>query len=467
MKSLITKFLIVVALGSPLGIAFGVVFVPLIAAGMAGGATSATSFVSFLNLSAWIVGGSLAYLSMGGSPTAPETEIPPISVQLNTGVPLATPAGWNPAVSPAVQPSPPSPISQPTLPTISVVLGSSATTLSGAMPATCTLYLNTGVPVGQTSRHVMKDTVNPSACAAAAGLSSFGQANSPDNHYVFAAAFINNCPAGYTASGSNCVVSDANLVQKPSDGKCTIVRTGNSFSGDSRDPDCASGSLPSTVTVSPTVVEVKPTLTETQKVVINPDGSTTITSTRINSNNTTTTETITVSPGNGTPGSTVITGRGSVTVSGSGTQAGTTPIDFPTDYNREATQQSINSKLGEIKAGQCGGTGQPKCDVKVDETGTPTEAALQAQKDAYDSAAAARVAQIEGVGQSVPFTFGLSISWPSATCQDIPIGNGRGVTGVVPICARAGDIQNVVSFIVSIFTAFALFFIGASAIRGS
>lgn len=61
---------------------------------------------------------------------------------------------------------------------------------------------------------------------------------------------ITACGAGYTASGSSCVLTNAALVPRPTDGLCPIVRNGTSYSVDSLDPDCASQAPTLSVTAS-------------------------------------------------------------------------------------------------------------------------------------------------------------------------------------------------------------------------
>lgn len=49
------------------------------------------------------------------------------------------------------------------------------------------------------------------------------------------------CPAGYSDTSGVCVLTNASAVMKPSDGRCGIARTGNTYARDSQDPDCGSG----------------------------------------------------------------------------------------------------------------------------------------------------------------------------------------------------------------------------------
>lgn len=59
-----------------------------------------------------------------------------------------------------------------------------------------------------------------------------------------------SCPDGYSVSGSSCVLSNAALVQKPTDNSCPIVRNGTAYAVDANDPDCANGQAPTLSTTA-------------------------------------------------------------------------------------------------------------------------------------------------------------------------------------------------------------------------
>lgn len=168
------------------------------------------------------------------------------------------------------------------------------------------------------------------------------------------------CLAPYTLSGNQCVILNQASIQKPADGRCQILSQVAGFTIDPQDPDC--GSLSATgVTVSPN--RVRATSLDgknSNEVVINGDGTRTITQSKANDDGkTTTVTTINIQPAQ-SGGTTYITGRSESVVTGQGTAASGVsaapvsivnmpPIDFPTDYNREVTQGRIDLNLESIK----------------------------------------------------------------------------------------------------------------------
>jgi len=400
MKKILARVLVVVALCSALSPA--VALVPLVAAGMAGAAAAPSSFTMFTVYSAWIVGGALAWVGLARDPTAPTSELPPLIVQINSSEPLPTPTGWTAPVSPSVEPQAPN--------TATYIPPAGATSWPGGNIADCALH---GVSAGGTgtgpvyyANNYQNKCIKPDGSADATAAVSAGwsaQGGSTWNGWRMYYKALAQCGTGYTYSAPNCVAT-VGAVPKPSDGKCTITRSGNTFSNDALDPDCVS--MPVDVTVTGTVITAKPSTTETQKVTINGDGSTSVTNSTYNtSNNTTTTTTINVSPGS-TPGQTKITGVGTTTLTGQGDAVGSTPIP-PTNYPQP-----------------CGIPGQPAC--KIDETGTPTAGDMSGATAALDSAAAARQAQIEGVGGAGRVTslgagWGFSGLLPSCSCSPLAL----------------------------------------------
>lgn len=161
---------------------------------------------------------------------------------------------------------------------------------------------------------------------------------------------VRSCSAGYTVSGTSCVLSNAALVMKPADGRCHILMNVSGFVIDPQDPECGALAANTGTTVTPTqITQTKPGSLTNGKVVINADGSRTITYSSSNTtNNTTTITTINMIPAAG--GQTaLVTGSSTVVVAGTGTAAGTTPttppLVFPDDYNREVTQGQIKTGI--------------------------------------------------------------------------------------------------------------------------
>lgn len=161
------------------------------------------------------------------------------------------------------------------------------------------------------------------------------------------------CGAGYTLSGSSCVLSNASLVMKPADGRCQILMNVSGFVVDPQDPECGGLAAQTGTTVAPgKITQTKPGSFTNGTVTINPDGSRTIVYSSANTaNNTTTITTVNMIPDAG--GQTaMVTGSSVVVVAGTGTAAstGTAPlnIDFPDDYNREATQAQIKTGIDTV-----------------------------------------------------------------------------------------------------------------------
>lgn len=130
---------------------------------------------------------------------------------------------------------------------------------------------------------------------------------------------VTTCPAGYTLSGSTCNLSDAASVKKPIDGTCTILRSGNAYSGDPNDEDCFSPGAP---VISGDKVSTPPgnSSSGSSSAQANADGSTTITNSTYNTTNNTTTTTTIIYNSAGK-----VIGANKQTTSGTGALASTTP----------------------------------------------------------------------------------------------------------------------------------------------
>lgn len=407
-------------------------------------------------------GGSSVYCD----PVDTNCQVKPNQITVNPKTPLATPAGWTDPVPPSIDPVPPS------------------TTATGSPPATARALntpcggFNTSVDsltVGDakfcgdgTNGTGYMCTVNPppsgwnladmiggtNACQSSGGTwRATRSVNCPGGYFDMAtnACSSATCPSGYTYSGGTCNLSDPSVVQKPSDGTCTIKRVGNSFSGDPLDPDCSAN--PGVVVNSDTVtVSPKSGSSENAQYKFIPDGSGSITITTPNDDGTTSQRTVVFGPPNPSTGSVAITGTSQATFSGTGSQVGSTPIgELPSDYNRETTQQSILSKL------QSG--------LSIDEAGTPTDGSLSGKLSEFDTASTNRITAMEGVGNVTNLGLGLSITWPVSSCVDpeftIPH-TGKVIT--IPMCAKRADIQLVLNYLTALLAAITIFSIGAGAL---
>lgn len=152
----------------------------------------------------------------------------------------------------------------------------------------------------------------------------------------------------------------------------------------------------------------------------------------------------------------------------------TTTTTITTEYNSSGTEVGSqtktestskpdpNSGLGTGGAGtgtgkegmSCGGPGQPTCAVKVDETGTPTDdAAMKAQKQAFDSA----LDDVKGKFAEVSGSKNWGVTWgyspPSGTCSPLQFGAGRFVASL-DICKPLGYIRDIWGYVIYVMTGF-------------
>lgn len=261
-----------------------------------------------------------------------------------------------------------------------------------------------------------------------------------------------DCPAGYTNSSGTCTLSNASAVQKPVDGKCTILRSGNTFSGDANDADCSvssSNSPAQTLNLGGSgTAGINASKDGYSGAVTNntADGSTTITFSVPNySNGTTTQFTLSLGAPDGT-GKQVVVGISKNTSSGIGTG---------NDPNAKPDMEA-----------QCGVAGKPPCTMKIDETGTPTDSSLSTEKDAFEAATDARTTAMQGVGTVSDLGLGFTITWPTSGCSDLTFSmpGGKGNL-VVPWCEKQADIKNAGGWFIGVLTAFGLFSIGVGALR--
>jgi len=453
MKKILVRCVLLVSLIQPLVVS---ALLPLVAGGLVM-ATNSTTLTTALFGSALVVGAAVGFVGLGSSTTPAAA---PVLVHINASEPLPTPSGWTAPVSPSIEPKAPN-LAHNSWGGTTWNIGAYS---YGNAPQVCAQSSATPTRNGYDGLLYIRHPVATPTPTTGGYTWTYRTPCPTGGDYIFTAP-VPTCPSGYTSSGGVCVATPG-AVDKPSDSKCTIIRTGNTFAADPKDPDCSVG-VGTDVTISGTEIEARPT-NQKQKVKINGDGSVTTTTTTINtSNNTTTTTTINVS-GTGV-GNAKITGIGTTTVPGTGDQAGSTPIPSPGEDGKatEATLAAAKGKLDEIKAGQCGGSGQPAC--KIDETGTPTDATLSAQKSDFDKAGDARKGAIEGTGTS-PVTslgFGLSIPWPSpGGCSNPSFSIPHMGTLSPDFCAKHADVQAAMNWIVIVGAMISIFLIGIGAFRG-
>lgn len=305
-----------------------------------GGAALALTFGAPAAIGTIAIGAVVAGIELTASESSTTTGA--IEAQLSPSAKLQTPSGWTPPASGQVEPTPPASMAAPS---ITKWVINSCSNISG-----CT--------------YGAEDTAEAYAafrCAAMGlpGVNSGSYTSASLFQYkcgtygFYSTGKVTgiSCPAGYSISGANCVLSDANSVMKPSDGRCTIKRTGNVFAVDPRDPDCESGKIPATVAVSPNTISQRKPDGSSRTVVVNADGSSTVTETRPNTSTNTTESNTTHFSAPDAQGQVKVTGQASGAVPGTGTAAGSTPIPSfdKSGLATETTQQGIKADTGAIK----------------------------------------------------------------------------------------------------------------------
>lgn len=311
-----------------------------------------------------------------------------VEVQINSSRPFPTPPGWTAPAPGSIQPTPPATAGAPTqlytytLPGASG--GPSASQQDACAAAVAGLGAQYRLPIvvdGNCYYNYIPNGEPTGSPPTGSGWSGGASAS-----------ITNVCPAGYTNSGGTCTLSNADLVQKPADGKCPIARQGNSYTTDANDPDCASSSE-----------------TPAGKVNLSADGGTV---TAGNSGGPT------VSISTGGDGTTTVTvaqpGGGNTTV----TTFKTGAPDGSGESKVNGTAQAVSPGTGTLNDGEqsldnCGGPGQPMCSVRVDGSGVPSaDAALIGAEVALQTAADLLVEKISGLGDTEKLTI-LGLEMPS------------------------------------------------------
>lgn len=361
-------------------------------------------------------------------PTAGQT--PVIEAQLSPAAKLSTPAGWTAPSGSSVEPSPP--------------------TGASGIPTFCQAYASCPQPalIGNAGWRASADeacaTASTGAHAEIDSTGAWARCISASGNGFSGGMQTMACPSGYIASGSNCILSDPNSVPKPDDGRCTIKRTGNSFGVDPRDPDCASGKIPATTSVTPNQITSSAPDGSTKSVTINPDGSSTVTESRPNTaSNTTETNTTTMSAPDAS-GAIKVTGQGSGVAPGTGTQAGNSsaPVNFDkSGLATEGTLGGIKSSVDAIKNGLDPGT---------------ADSTLSAQKSAFDSAVDSITGMFSGEsGRSSGIADDFSLSgFLPAQCGCTPLTiNFHGHTASFDWCTPMQTFKGALAWVLGLFSA--------------
>lgn len=355
-----------------------------------------------------------------------------------------TPSGWTPPVPPSTNPTPP--------PSIPVVTGYKYSAFNPAIFATGAEFVAA----------LNQNQYSWGSCGSnqytSTGDGTTFQLKQCGTNVSTAGAFYvqNTCPLNYTKSGSTCTIAAGQPTYKPIDHKCSVIRSGNTFSADLYDPDCTTSAIRSEGVTLPGGNAVKSNTSPDLKVTANSDGTTTITLTTINNTNNTTT----VSTANyGTDGKQ--TGRKTEVFTGVGDQQSTTPsapstgsgtsINLPTDYNREATQQEIRDAL-------CGGSNQQPCSDVNTQAQSAHSGRLGQIDSLFDQLQQKAQEQTGGVGDAIPYP--LDDAFPDQPCinphfdaSDI----APGAYGEVRLCEYANEAQPILRWVAYVFTAVGVF----------
>lgn len=269
-----------------------------------------TALATALDYSLVLHGGILAIAFNRDAEPVTSSTSGKLTVQLNPKNPLPTPEGWTAPVPPSTTPTPPSTASADGRWTFDGQFFSDPESAAQAFVTahysqwTYQSYSITNIPNGR----VVNAVVTCCGGGTSQNLTSI----------VFEDL---SCPSGYTKSGTSCNLTNPTIVPEPSNNNCQIIRTGNAYSTNSNDPDCATN-LPtmSGSTVTPNTVTTTRADGSSATVTINSDGTTTATETYPDiPNSKTHTLTTNYSSPNPSTGEVTLTGISTVSTPGVGT----------------------------------------------------------------------------------------------------------------------------------------------------
>lgn len=212
------------------------------------------------------------------------------------------------------------------------------------------------------------------------------------------------CPAGYSDTSGVCVLTNASAVMKPSDGRCGIARTGNTYARDAQDPDCGTGSGTAN-TLFNTSVSGGNVLASLGDEIIWID--------------------LDAMSGAGLLKHTRPSPSGSTSVQ---TQVATGPLESSgaADAPITGSAEIVTSGTGTLNdpesvvQGECGAPGQPPC--RIDESGTPTTQPFSSADTIVDAAIATKstsvFSQVFSMSNAVTTFTGLPSISGSDSCVE-------------------------------------------------
>lgn len=359
----------------------------------------------------------------------------PLVVQVSPSAQLATPEGWTPPAAGQSKPTPPA--QKPAKLVYKVGQHEGETPTAACVAAWANVTNSPGWSYAyNTATHC------------------YGSSPSSASYSVSAISQAFSCSAGYTLSGTTCLINNPDLVEKPSDGVCGITRVGNSFSTDAQDPDCAT--LPASTSVQPnSITQTKPDGSQ-KSVTINSDGSVTATDSRPDiATNTTQTNTTQLAAPNAS-GVSNVSGQGTGATNGIGSSNSGAPVPTfdKTGLATEGTLAGIKSDTGAIKDA-------------LTNSGN-VDGSLSAEKSAFDSAADVLAGMFSSEGSTTSgieddFSFG---GFMPAQCGCEPLSmTFRGHSASFDWCAPMETMKSAFAWLVGLLTAFyvlSLFRVGAN-----
>ena len=409
--------------------------------------------------------GALAAITLTGDTSRTSHQTAPISIILDPNTPLITPPNWSQAIAASQQPTPP----QTATPIITYSNGTTAgfTTRQAACEAYKSIF-QTNYPTYTTTI-----TSNNPICNLHVVTPNNEQFDSQQNIPA-----STSCPIGYSDSSGTCTLINATVVQKPSDKICQLIATPTQIIPDPSDPDCSNAQLladgidttdPSKITITnPTKTDqkiIKPIDThrvEIEHIYSDSSGNTVHDKVAIDPS----------PPNDNTP----ITGL--IHSVNQGTGSLETPTNTAAVFDKSGlattTGQSqqlnatntTNQKLDELKTQQCGTTGKPSCNTKIDETGiqditiqanTTQSTNLNKIDSWFDQLTGLANNTKDGVGQG--YTTPITALIPTGgTCVN-PVLDATNVNPnafmELKICEHSNDVQPILKWCCYAFTLFA------------
>lgn len=425
------------------------------------GVTESSLILPLIGASA-AIGTAIAFVTFGGSPGQPASSAP-IVAQIDPKAPLPTPAGWSAPPAGQVQPVPPSSTSSR-----SCWSGASNASAVACDAAAATDAQSAGDKQAAVLGYVRGDgPAATSSGGAQGGGTWYGCAVGSETCWAtnngkrtISMWVATGCAAGYTLSSGSCNLTTPSAVQKPVDGRCYIIRSGNSYSSDPQDPDCSGGGFPAQWSAGSNTLSLGPLPDGTGGGSVTIDAATSKATVVNNTNNSDGTQRqdkveIGAPDGGSSPGSTKVLGTSSSTVAGSGTLASGASsvskidLNLPTDYNRENTQLSVKQAVEGLRTDE---------QQRMDQTGTDTT--LASSKTDYAAKEAAHKSQLEGIGTAGLVSHGIAWSWspiiPASSCFE-PTMNFLGKSVTFAWCSKIDLLKQILAYAFFIMTGFGIF----------